>query len=132
MRPKSLNNHDALIFPSHILPSLYSASPTLQALAITSGYVSPNAMSDQALQRMLPLVTTACVDATIVEDFERFRRDVGGPEGCLAVIAPDGTCLWSSADSFANIATDEDVMSLQWQIVNALTVEDPMLDVQNP
>ncbi|KAK3712615.1 hypothetical protein LTR37_009058 [Vermiconidia calcicola] len=103
---------------------LYQAlciSPDLQALAITAGYVSPNSMSDQSLLRELPLVTTACVDGITVEEFEHFRQEVGGPQGCIAVISPECNCVWNSSESFgADISTHEDLMSLQWQLVNAV------------
>lgn len=67
------------------------------------------------------MITTACVDATVVEEFASFRRDVGGPEGCITVISPDGTCVWTSAESFPpGVNSDEDVESLRWQILHAL------------
>jgi hypothetical protein len=78
-------------------------------------------MSDQALQRVLPLATTACVDAVVVEEFESFRRELGGPEGCIAVISPDGTCVWSSTESFsADACRNLDVNGFHGQILNAL------------
>lgn len=99
----------------------------MQAFAITTGYVSPNAMADQALQRVLPLVTTAGVEATVVEEFEQFRRDLGGEGDCVAVVGPDGTCLYSStAENFdAETGSDGGVARLQVQIVGALGLASP-------
>lgn len=79
-------------------------------------------MADQALQRVLPLVTTAGVDSTVVEDFERFRRDIGGAGDCVAVVGPDGTCLWSSVEDVdAETISDAGVARMRVQIVEALT-----------
>ncbi|KAK5173380.1 uncharacterized protein LTR77_002061 [Saxophila tyrrhenica] len=105
----------------HVLPSLYHVSPSLQALAVTAGYVNPNATPDRALLRELPLITTACVDGTVVEEFEAFRREVGGPEGCIAVISPDGTCVWSSAEALpGGVNSDGDVEELRRQMLGVL------------
>lgn len=79
-------------------------------------------MSDQNLLRTLPLVTTACVEVTVVEEFEHFRRDVGGPEGCLTVIDPNGACVWNSTESFgAQVSSNEDLVSLQQALVGVVS-----------
>ena len=118
---------------SHLLPSLYSVASTLQALAITTGYVDPNATPDQALLRVLPLLTTACVEVSIVEDFERFRQDVGGPEGAVAIIDSNGNCVWTSTEfleSRAQIADGSvDLQSLERSLTEILTSTNPNGDV---
>lgn len=106
---------------SQILPSLYQVSPTLQALAITAGYVSPNSASDQSLLRILPLVTTACVEVTVVEEFAQFRREIGGPEGCIAVLNAYGTCVWSSSEA---MGSEDDLQTLQRALTDVLTSSD--------
>ena len=122
-RPKAAVPKQSLLTDhSHMLPSLYIVSPSLQALGLTAGYVSPNSVSDQNLWRALPLLTTACVDVSVVEDFERFRRDIGGPQGALAVIDPTGFCVWNSTESFsASIETVNDVLSLENALIDVLS-----------
>lgn len=87
-----------LTISSQLLPSLYAASPTLQALAITEGYVDPNAIPDQTLLRRLPLVTTAGMMDDVVEELQAFREEVGASASCVAVIDPRGICVWNSVD----------------------------------
>ena len=78
-------------------------------------------MSDQHLLRALPLVTTASVEVTVVEEFENFRGDVGGSEDCLTVIDFRGACVWNSTESFGSgVSTNEDLVMLQHQLVGAL------------
>ena len=89
----------SLIQCSHILPTLYNTAPTLQALAVTGGYVSPNSTPHQSLLRMLPLVTTAGMEVTVAEEFEAFRREVGGCDSCVAVVDYRGVCVWSSVEA---------------------------------
>ena len=113
-----LNLHYLLTSSSHILPTLYNVSPSLQALAITAGYVNPNSTPNQSLLRTLPLVTTSCVEVNVVEEFESFRRDVGGQTGCIAVIDPNGTCIWSLTESDGiSISTTEDLLGLEQTLV---------------
>ena len=83
---------------SEILPSLYDVSPSLQALAVTDGYVDPNAISNHVLQRRLPLTPTAGLEVDIAEDFEAFKRDVA-PGDCIAVINGSGTCVWTTGEA---------------------------------
>ena len=67
-------------------------------------------------------MTTACVEVTVVEEFEQFRRDVGGPEGCLAVVDPSGTCVWNSTESFgARVETNDDLLALEQALVGAVS-----------
>jgi hypothetical protein len=78
-------------------------------------------MSDQALLRILPLVTTAAVEASVAEDFDRFRSEVGGGDECIAVTSPSGSCIWSSVETFrAGVTCDDDVKSLQLQMLQVL------------
>ena len=81
-------------------------------------------MADQALLQILPLVTTACVEVTVVEEYERFRQSVGGPEGCVAVIDGLGNCVWTSTeflDSRVSInAGYVDVPTLQNSLLQVL------------
>lgn len=78
-------------------------------------------MSDQSLLRILPLVTTACVEASIVEDFAKFRQEIrGGPEGSLVVVNPEGTCVWTSAQAPRNM----DIQGLERALKSALGVDD--------
>lgn len=83
--------------PSHLLPTLYQHRPNLQALALTAGYLPPNATPDRTLSRLLPLTTTAGLEASVAEAFERFRRALG-PGECIAVVDAAGTCTWTSRE----------------------------------
>ena len=107
-----------------MLPRLYQVSSQLQALAITTGYLSPNAVADQSLLTVLPLVTTACVEVSVVEEYEQFRRNVGGPEGALAVVDAFSNCIWTSTEFLANRSAINDGMvdlpSLEASITEAL------------
>lgn len=52
-------------------------------------------------------MTTTCVDAAIVAELEGFRRAVGGEEEeCIAVVDPDGQCVWTSTEVLDRRATD--------------------------
>lgn len=80
-----------------MLPILYSIAPKLQALAITAGYLAPNAASDQVLSRLLPLTTTAGLEGRVAEEFEDFRRELGVAD-CVALISASGVCIWTSRE----------------------------------
>ena len=81
-------------------------------------------MADQTLLRVLPLVTTACVEVSVVEEFEHFRSEVGGPEGCIAVIDEGANCVWTSTeflDSRAQISDGNvDLQSLERSLMEVL------------
>ena len=46
----------------------------------------------------LPLITTAGVDTSVVEDLESFQQNLGAPTGCIAIIDACGNCIWTNAD----------------------------------
>ena len=75
-------------------------------------------MSEQGLLRILPLVTTACVEVTVVEEFAQFRQEAGGPEGCIAVIDAQGTCVWTSSEA---LGSNDGLQSMQSALVDVLT-----------
>ena len=81
-----------------MLPTLYTLSPNLQALAVTAGYLSPNAMADRTQSRMVPMTTTAGLEGTVAEDFEAFRRELGEGD-CIAVVSAAGECVWTSREA---------------------------------
>lgn len=80
-------------------------------------------MTDQALLRIVPLVTTAGVEVNVVEAFEQFRQEVGGD--CLAVIDPNGNCVWTSTeflnDTASNAHGQKDLQSLQESLMAVFT-----------
>ena len=109
------------MYPSHILPSLYKVSPSLQALAVTTGYVNPNSISDRNLLRAVPFVTTAGLEVTVMEEFEEFRRELGVPESCIAIIDASGRCVWSTATAFAAVQDDYgDITGLHKALIRVL------------
>jgi hypothetical protein len=91
------------------LPSLYDIAPNLQALAIADDLLDAITIPGQSLLRKLPLVTTAGMEVSIVEEFRAFHQDICNNKDCIVAIDPRGVCVWHSAKTtLGTIAADLD------------------------
>lgn len=89
---------------SQALPSLYSVSPKLQAIAIAT----PNAarlqpFMDESLARKVPIIMEEEFDQPEFEDLERFRKAVELMFDGIAVFDTSKRCVWTNRDYEAGL-----------------------------